>query len=233
MGIQKLVVVLTMVLLVQACKEGPVTDTQPACSRDMQQAWQEYDDLMGDDDPNNDPSEPPRECQLPTANPDSNLVVNANLRDFNTEDEAKMREALARMEIVVNSIEFKEKVINFEWNGQRQFNDNDGLTNEEIYQKLMSGYEDLLPVEDSEIDLDLTLYYRNNSTVGYTYPDTVRVWVNNKFFAGYNYGQVAANAIHEWTHKVGFGHDFNNNSDRPFSVPYGIGSIVKEMVNEL
>ncbi len=221
-------------LIISACNSAttPVS-TGPACSLDMQAAWAEYDRLMGDDNPNNDPKEPPRECNLPTREPSSNLVVNEVLRDFGPEDEKKMKDALARLEIVINSVEFRERVLAHEFNGQLSFNDNDGMTNEEIYEKLMTGHEDLLPVNDQEIDLDMTLYYSNNSTVGYTYPDTIKIWVNDKFFSGYSLGQVAANAVHEWTHKVGFTHSFRNNASRPYSVPYAIGSIVREMVDNL
>jgi hypothetical protein len=232
MGIQKLTTLIMMVLVATACKQAPI-NTETPCSRDMDQAWAEYDELMGDDNPNNDPTSPPRECMYPTKDPSSSLTINATLRSFSESDEEKMREALERLEIVVNSIEFKERVINHIFNGENTFNDNDGLTNEEIYEKLMSGKEDLLPSVDSEMDLDMTLYYKNNSTVGYTYPDTLKIWVNKKFFAGYTYGQVAANALHEWSHKVGFTHSFNNNASRPYSVPYAIGTIAREMVDAM
>lgn len=232
MGIQKLTTLIMMVLVVSACKQAPI-ETNTACARDMDAAWAEYDELMGDDNPNNDPVEEPRECVYPTRDLAANLVINETLRDFGTEDEIKMKEALSRLEIVVNSTEFRDKVINHIFNGERTFNDNDGKTNEEIYESLMAGKEDLLPTVDNEIDLDLTLYYSNNSTVGYTYPNTLKIWVNNKFFAGYTYGQVAANAFHEWTHKLGYTHAFRNNASRPYSVPYAIGSIVREMVDNM
>lgn len=232
MGIQKITTLIMMILVVSACKQIPI-ETKTTCARDMDLAWAEYDQLMGDDNPNNDPTEEPRECVIPQRDPASNLVINETLRDFGPEDEEKMKEALARLEIVVNSTEFRDKVINHIFNGEKTFNDNDGKTNEEIYESLMSGREDLLPTVDSEIDLDLTLYYSNNSTVGYTYPNTIKIWVNNKFFAGYTYGQVAANAIHEWTHKLGYTHAYRNNSSRPYSVPYAIGSIAREMIDNM
>lgn len=221
-------------LILSACNNGTVpVVTGPACALDIEAAWADYDARINDDNPNNDPTNEPRECLLPESEPGANLTINANLRDFGTEDEKKMKDALDRLEIVINSAEFRERIINHIWRGEQTFNDNDDLTNEEIYQKLMTGREDLLPEEDQELDLDMTLYYRNNSTVGYTYPDTIRIWVNDKFFSNYSLGQVAANAVHEWTHKVGFTHDFRNNPDRPFSVPYAIGSIVREMVDNL
>ena len=95
----------------------------------------------------------------------------------------------------------------------------------------MLGAETLSPEEDEEIDIDITLYYSNNSTVGYTYPNTNRIWVNDKFFAVNSLGKVAANVLHEWTHKIGFDHDFKRTTRRNFSIPYGVGTIIEKMVD--
>jgi hypothetical protein len=174
-----------------------------------------------------------RECILPEQEPGANLDVNATLRDFTPEQELKMREALKRLKIVINSTAFKERVLNHTYQGVRTFYDNEGLTNEEIYEAIMLGSEDLNPGDNETIDIDITLYFRNNSTVGYTYPNVNKIWVNNKFFAGFSLGKVAANVAHEWTHKIGFGHDFNRTTRRNFSVPYGVGTIIQELVDGL
>jgi hypothetical protein len=174
---------------------------------------------------------PPKECVIPEREETANLTINASLRDFGPEKEEKMRDALDRMKIIINSKIFKSRVLNHEYQGKKTFVDNGGLTNQQIYDKLMIGAESLIPEEDEEIDVDITLYYKSNSTVGYTYPDTSRIWVNDKFFATFTLGKVAANVTHEWTHKVGFGHDFNRTAKREFSVPYGIGTIIKELVD--
>ena len=97
----------------------------------------------------------------------------------------------------------------------------------------MLGSEELNPGDNETIDIDITLYFANNSTVGYTYPNVNKIWVNNKFFAGFSLGKVAANVTHEWTHKLGFGHDFNRTTRRNSSVPYGVGTIIQQLVDGL
>ncbi|MCO4754310.1 MAG: hypothetical protein KC478_07495, partial [Bacteriovoracaceae bacterium] len=221
-----------------ACKQPPVTNGTDgtdgqACVTDIQQAMDDYYALVQDDDPSNDPAEMPVECDLPQAQPGADMTYTAILRDFNTEQEAKMRLALDKAIIVLNSAEFRDRVINHTYNGQRTFVANNGQTNEEIYETIMAGSEKLKPGIDNEMDLDITLYYQATSTVGYTYANTTKIWVNSKFFNGYNLGQVAANAVHEWTHKLGYGHTSNYTSARPYSVPYGVGSIINQMVNDL
>jgi hypothetical protein len=174
---------------------------------------------------------PARDCVIPEREETANLTINASLRDFGPEKEEKMRDALDRLKIIINSKVFKSRILNHEYQGEKTFVDNGGLTNEEIYEKLMIGAETLMPDEDEEVDVDITLYYKSNSTVGYTYPDTNRIWVNDKFFATFTLGKVAANVTHEWTHKIGFGHDFNRTAKRDFSVPYGVGTIIQELVD--
>lgn len=159
------------------------------------------------------------------------MNFHVQLTDFNPQQEEKMLAALERAKLVINSTAFKERVLNHTFNDERAFSENNGQSNEEIYETFMAGAEDLLPEIDYEMDLDITLYYANNSTVGYTYPNTLRIWVNNKFFSGYTLGQVAANAVHEWTHKIGYGHSRYNSPSRPYTVPYGIGSIIQELVD--
>lgn len=175
----------------------------------------------------------PRECELPTQEPGANLDVSIVMRNFNETQEAKMLDAVERIKLVVNSIEFKERVIGHTHNGKRTFFENNGLTNEEIYEQIMEAAETLIPEVDNEMDIDVTMYYKRSSTVGYTYPDTTRTWVNSRFFNGYTAGQVAANSVHEWTHKIGFGHSYYNSSDRPYTVPYAIGGIIEELIDSM
>jgi hypothetical protein len=71
------------------------------------------------------------------------------------------------------------------------------------------------------------LYYESSSIVGYTSPSISYINVNTKFFDSYAINSVAANLFHEWLHKLGYGHDVSATARRPYSVPYGIGSIIR------
>lgn len=214
-----------------SCNEALPPNDQVACVMDIDRAMDEYRSLMSDENPENDPEEPPRECVVPEKDPQADMRYHVELTDFSQDQEAKMLEALERAKMVLNSAEFKTRVLDHVYNGNKTFANNNGQSNKEVYETIMAGKEDLLPEVDGEMDLDMTLYHTNNSTVGYTYPDTIRIWVNNKFFRNYSYGQVAANAVHEWTHKLGYGHSYYNTPERPYSVPYAIGTIIREMVD--
>lgn len=178
-------------------------------------------------------SETQRDCVIPERSPAADMTIDVNLRDFVSTQEDKMFSALARLEIVLNSEEFKARVLGHKYQNSKTFVDNKGMSNEEIYDEIMKGAETLSRSVDNELDIDITLYFSNNSVVGYTYPSSNRIWVNNKFFAQYSFGKVAGNVAHEWTHKLGFGHDASRTASRAYSVPYAVGDIVSELVDKM
>lgn len=217
-----------------SCKNVATNLTNSAgdCDRSPQNSIDEGYSVF-ENDPSGDTNTPPRDCNIPTQEPGANLTYTVVLRDFNLEQEEKMREALERAKLAINSMEFRDRVLGHTYNGKETFVDNNGQSNYEIYETIMKGAETLKPQADNNMDLDFTLYYTNNSTVGYTYPNTMKIWINAKFFNGYTLGKVAANAVHEWTHKLGYGHSKYNNSSRPYSVPYAIGSIISDIVDNM
>lgn len=144
---------------------------------------------------------------------------------------AKYDRAISLFRKVVGLKAFRTAVINHKYQGKVQFastNDSTAM----VYKKLLEGAETLQPEKDGEVDMEVEFYYANNSTVGYTYPNVKRIWVNTKFFDGYSLSSVAANLIHEWLHKLGYGHDSSATSRRPYSVPYGVGSIMRTLGKE-
>lgn len=158
-----------------------------------------------------------------------NFDASIKFVNFEVEQEEKVNKAIEIIKKVIASDEFRTKVINFTYNGKRQFLDNKGLTNDQIYLKLIQGAESLVPEEDNEMDLELELYYSSKNTVGYTYPNSMRVWMNTKYFTPYTPTQVAGNVFHEWTHKLGFDHASSYSVARDSSVPYAIGYLIRDL----
>jgi hypothetical protein len=181
-------------------------------------------------EPDPDPTPDPE----PTPDPDvpsEALIFDANIQfhNFNAEQEAKVLKAIEIIKKVVASSEFRNKILNFTYNGKKQFVDNKGMTNEQVYQALLDGREDLIPEVDHQMDLELELYYSWTSTVGYTTPDVLLIHMNTKFFNPYTPSEVAGNVFHEWTHKLGFDHASSYSVSRDSSVPYAIGYLIEEL----
>lgn len=159
-------------------------------------------------------------------------VEGMKVEKFNAQGMEKVQAAFEVLEKVVNSAEFKERVLNFQNDkGERAFASNNGLTNEEIYEKFMEGRETLQPNTPGEMNFYLRLYNKSWSRViGYTSPKTNVININWKYFKGFTPAQVASNLAHEWTHKIGFDHRSASERD---SAPYAIGYIVGEMAERL
>ena len=67
-------------------------------------------------------------------------------------------------------------------------------------------------------------YYENSSVVGYRQPPWPDIYFNRKFHNNYGTCATASNAAHEWSHSIGYGHDFEATARRPYSVPYSINA---------
>ena len=137
------------------------------------------------------------------------------------------------IEAVLNSNEFKDKVINYVGlDGKRAFTSNKGMTNEQIYEYLMQGKEVLNGNNTlGEMNFNVERYYKWwSKVIGYTEP-TKHSWieVNGKFYQNYAVNEVAGNISHEWIHLTGFTHDSARDHD---SVPYALGYIVEDLAKK-
>lgn len=163
------------------------------------------------------------------------VVWNSNVMfiGFSTTQRTKIDTAISLMKQVIQSTEFKEKVLNHTYNGVKAFVDNGGLTNAQIYEKIMTGAETLQPTANQTMDVEVELYYADNSTVGYTYPTSKRIWMNKKFFNTFTPATVSSNLTHEWLHKLGFKHASSYSESRDYSIPYAVGRIVSSLARTI
>lgn len=156
------------------------------------------------------------------------------LVNFNSEQEQKVRKAVEIIKKVLATKEFRDRILNYEYNGQKGFVDNHGLSNEEIYLRILEGAEKIgNTTKNNAMDVELELYHQKTNTIGYTYPNTVRIWINKKYFSKYTPVKVADNLMHEWMHKLGFTHATKWSKDRDHSVPYAVGYIIEELADGL
>lgn len=63
--------------------------------------------------------------------------------------------------------------------------------------------------------------------VGYRVPPDPTVYTNRKFHAGATACSRGSNLLHEWSHVLGFEHDFNASINRPYSVPYSLNAAME------
>lgn len=108
------------------------------------------------------------------------------------------------------------------------------MTRQQVHSLIMSGWDKFHQIQDGDIDVDATLFYKRwSSAIGYTYPSTFKTWLNTKFWTGSEkdiVSMIAGNIAHEYMHNLGFGHAYDWNSSREFTVPYAIGTIINQIV---
>lgn len=185
----------------------------------------------GSDDANVSLNEVSSDSAVPSAA--LNFGVNLQMEKFSGSQEAKVLEAAELIKRVVASEEFKNKILNHKYNGKKTFVDNGGLTNAEIYKKIVEGSEMLNPGNNGAMDLQLELYTANNIVVGYTMPSVIKIWMNSKFLNQNNSAEVTTNMMHEWLHKLGFKHAAKQTANRKYSVPYAVGYLTRSIARKM
>lgn len=157
--------------------------------------------------------------------------INAQMSGFDREQEDKVLRAFDLIKRVIATDEFKRQVLGKTYKGKKQFHDNGGKTNAQIYKAILEGSEKLTPAKNNAMDLSLETYHENANVIGYTKPSIRTIYMNTKYLNKENFevNEVAMNLTHEWLHKLGFKHSQNRNAARPHSVPYAVGYIMRSI----
>lgn len=162
------------------------------------------------------------------------LDFNIHLVGLSKNRENKIYEATEVVKKVVSSTAFRNAILGHKFNGRKTFSDNRGLTNSQIYNKILAGAEKLHPFKNNTMDLEIELFTDLKSrTIGFTRTNSPRVWINTKYFNKLSAEKVAANLVHEWLHKLGFSHDVKRTWRRKYSVPYAVGRLVSKLGKKL
>jgi hypothetical protein len=163
--------------------------------------------------------------------PSSALTWDANITftNFTRTQENKVLDAADLVKQVIASSAFKSRILNHTYKGKKTFVDNLGLSNAKIYKKILESSEKLNPGKNYTMDITLATYQTDANVIGYTLPNVNKVWMNTRYLNKFTPVQVSSNLVHEWLHKLGFGHDYESTPSRPYSVPYAVGSIIKSL----
>ena len=157
-------------------------------------------------------------------------------KNFSNKDQKKLDTVIATVESVLSSEAFHQRVLNYTYQGKKQFAWNDGKTNEEIYRELMQGNESSTPGANGVVDLSVDLWtpwYIFSKALAYTTPSTKWIHLKKSYYRSGSISALADTMVHEWTHKLGFNHPYNATAERPYTVPYGVGGIVDDLASKL
>lgn len=150
------------------------------------------------------------------------------------QEKERLLKAFEVIEVVMNSKEFKEKVISFEGSGPTGgYTSPNELTNQEVYNYLMQGRE-LIDGETTlgEMNLDISRYkpWYRSAVIGRTHPGKSKwIEVNGQHYSKMDVAEMASNIAHEWIHLNGF---YHSSASDHHSVPYAVGYIVRDLANK-
>jgi hypothetical protein len=162
------------------------------------------------------------------------MATTIRMRVMNGTDDQREKavQSAVLLQSVINTQEFKDKILSF-INSKRkiEFAENQGLTNIQVYEVLMSGQERLRPEKDYEWDFEVNFYTgrRFSKVIGFTFPNITYINCNTRFFNNMDIWEIAGNYAHEYCHKLGFDHVSAKQYD---SIPYAVGYIVQELGEE-
>ena len=131
-----------------------------------------------------------------TKNPDSFLVnkiqtdrkvdfIKVLKHNFNETQKKRLNKFLPVMNKTLSSVCFEDF-----WNNRELIQTN-GKTNQEVLEH----------IKNSTVGVELVSYFKLGSTVGYTYPNTNKIWMNEKMHRNFDSCRSASNMAHEGSHK--------------------------------
>jgi len=107
-----------------------------------------------------------RACNIPEQMPGESLAVSMLMNRFEQTQIDKMDDAVAKLKMVISSKAFRYRIYAYTYNGELQFNNNEGMSNTETYDVTMKGNELSQNEEDDhEMDVIVTIYYARLSSV--------------------------------------------------------------------
>lgn len=131
---------------------------------------------------------------------------------------ARLTRIVPVVEKVINSPEFKSRVLGAYYNGKLQFVDTK-LSNAQVFDVIMA----------SDWTLEIRLEKLGRNVLGRTFTNVKWFSFNSRNFDSRKDSGLAGTICHEQLHKLGFKHSKYNNSARPYSVPYAVGTICAEL----
>lgn len=164
-------------------------------------------------------------------------MIRVSIVTRNLDTETRREKALKAgkiLEEIANHPRFKELILAMpdKWRrGETSFFKN--LSNEQIYNYIMSGKEEWNGEEDRELDLEVHDYrssWVNRNVIGYMNPGKKPIWVNTRHFDTASIKRVTSNFFHEYGHTLGMRHSGPNFR---LSIPYYLNDVVEELYQEV
>jgi len=145
----------------------------------------------------------------------------------------KMRDLSEKnQKLIIRTCEMATPVLNWRvWEERimrQDYREDKGKSGAHILSLIKTGADDPSKNPDGDIDLDITGFFRLSSTIGYTYLNSYRTWVNRRFLDKFSEAELFGHIMHELMHRAfGFTHRIHKGS-----VPYVVGYVSRDSFQE-
>lgn len=137
----------------------------------------------------------------------STFETNISTEGMSVDQEEEIRKAEDIIKMVVASEEFKSRILNHTVNGVKKFLGNNGLTNEEIYQKILDAAEDGNLTKDNVMDLAIELIPQKSTLASRIFKiiaGVKKIFFFLNLFQNTTPAGIAQNLFQQWLGKIGF-----------------------------
>lgn len=166
------------------------------------------------------------------------LTIKYTITGGNKVEKAQLTNAIDYMNTVINTLSFRQKILNntIKRNGKvlRGFEQTNESTTK-ILERFVQGNERGTGI-DYEMDLDLHFYItRWGKAIAYTNRGSLEINLNRKYFTHRDISSIANTLTHEYCHLVGMVHSYRNPGWKIWNntAPYKIGILVEEEILSL
>lgn len=152
--------------------------------------------------------------------------------NFSKEEKIRLEVMMTSIEKIINSSQFKARVLAHQFNNVETFAANDGLSNAQILTKLLDGKETRSRVADQKWSFVLSRKYQWkwwSSVTAFTSGNTDVITIYHSYIRDASNYELVRTLCHEYTHKLGFGHPDKIEAVWDFTVPYAVGAICQEV----
>lgn len=170
---------------------------------------------------NGDPTEPvPVEA--------TTFETNITTEGLSVEQEMEVQKAADIIKMVVASQEFKDRILNHTVNGMKKFLNNNGLTNEEIYQQILDAAENHNLTKDNVMELTFKLIPETSkSRIYQIFAGIKKIFYYLNLFQNTTPAGIAQNLFQQWLGKLGF--VLPEGSSTSLSVQEAVAKIIGEL----
>jgi hypothetical protein len=152
--------------------------------------------------------------------------------------EGKMRRALMAFEKVMNDELFQKELLDLKFYSDTPDDPNRNLTDEQVVKKIYAAQEHYTSEENNKADIYWLSKKRSRwvtlftgcSVLGFGDEENKEVYTYSCFLDGKDteLTDIVGHIAHEWTHKLGFVHQYDDHPRRNETVSYAFGILVSK-----